>query len=201
AAPHAFNNNVNPDRIGAALASAAHVVSGSYAFPYNGHMPLGPLCVIADVTPNGALLYSNSQGVFSQRTKVAAVLGLPENVVRIRYYEGAGSYGSGSHYDEAAEAAALMSQLVGKPVRLQFMRWDEHGWDNYGPAHLAEVHAAVDAGGNMLAYEYHGWQHGWTTRATVYDLALNAPATERREGSNSITVNPISTGSMYVIPN
>ena len=44
------------------------------------------------------------------------------------------SYGTAAPYDDARQAAALMSQLAGKPVRLQFMRWDEHGWDNYGPA-------------------------------------------------------------------
>jgi CO/xanthine dehydrogenase Mo-binding subunit len=165
AAPEDFNYNVNPSSIGPALASSAKVVSASYAFPYNGHMPLGPLCVIADVTPSGAVLFSNSQGVFSQRTKVAAVLGLPERVVRIRYFEGAGSYGSGSHYDEAAEAAALMSQLAGKPVRLQYMRWDEHGWDNYGPIHLMDVRGGVDSTGRITGIDFTVFTHGG-----VYDV-------------------------------
>ena len=48
-----------------------------------------------------------------------------------------------------------MSQLAGAPVRLQFMRWDEHGWDNYGPAQLADMRGAVDANGNIVAYEIH----------------------------------------------
>jgi len=86
-------------------------------------------------------------------------------------------------------------------VRVQFMRWDEHGWDSYGPAHLADVRAAADADGNLIAYEYHGWQHGWTARATVHDLVLDHTSPERAGGSNSITVNPISTGSMYRNPN
>ena len=46
-----------------------------------------------------------------------------------------------------------MSALVGKPVRVQFMRWDEHGWDNYGPAQMTDVRAGVDAKGNLIAYE------------------------------------------------
>jgi CO/xanthine dehydrogenase Mo-binding subunit len=167
AAPEDFNYNINPTNIGPALASAAHVVSASYSFPYNGHMPLGPLCVIADVTPNGALLFSNSQGVFSQRTKVAAVLGLPERLVRLRYFEGAGSYGSGSHYDEAAEAAALMSQLAGKPVRLQYMRWDEHGWDNYGPIHLMDMRGGIDANGKIAGIDFTVFTHGG-----VYDVVV-----------------------------
>ncbi len=67
----------------------------------------------------------------------------------------------------------------GRPVRVQFMRWDEHGWDNYGPAHLAEVRAGIDANGKLVAYEYHGWQHGWTVTSTVHDIALQKPGVER----------------------
>jgi nicotinate dehydrogenase subunit B len=94
-----------------------------------------------------------------------------------------------------------MSQAVGRPVRVQFMRWDEHGWDNYGPAHLADVRAAVDKDGHLIAYEYEGWQHGWTVTSTVYDISLQKKPVERTGGSASITVNPMSTGSMYRIGN
>jgi nicotinate dehydrogenase subunit B len=81
------------------------------------------------------------------------------------------------------------------------MRWDEHGWDNYGPAHLADVRAGVDADGKLVAYEYQGWQHGWTVTSTIQDIALQKPGVERTSGSASILVNPMSTGSMYVVPN
>jgi CO/xanthine dehydrogenase Mo-binding subunit len=94
-----------------------------------------------------------------------------------------------------------MSVALGKPVRVQFMRWDEHGWDNYGPAHLADVRAAADADGTLVAYEYDGWQHGWTTRATIHDIALGKITPERTGGTTSITVNPINTGSMYLFAN
>ena len=87
-----------------------------------------------------------------------------------------------------------MSQAVGRPVRVQYMRWDEHGWDNYGPAHLAEVRAAVDAEGKLVAYEYHGWQHGWTVTSTIQDIALQKPGVERTSGSASITRQPDEHG-------
>ena len=90
---------------------------------------------------------------------------MPAEKVRVQYYEGSGTFGR-SCYEDAAQAAAIMSQAVGRPVRVQYMRWDEHGWDNYGPAHLAEVRAGVDADGKLVAYEYHGWQHGWTVTST-----------------------------------
>jgi CO/xanthine dehydrogenase Mo-binding subunit len=123
----------------------------------------------------------------------------PEQV-RVQYHEGSGTFGR-SCYGDAEQTAAILSQAVGRPVRVQFMRWDEHGWDQYGPAHLAEVRAGIDARGNLVAYEYHGWQHGWTVTSTVYDISLQKPGVERASGSASITVNPMSTGSMYKVPN
>jgi CO/xanthine dehydrogenase Mo-binding subunit len=179
---------------------AAHVASATYQLPYQAHMPFGPNCALADVGPDGALVMSSTQDIYNSRRMLADVLGLPAEKVRVQYYEGSGTFGH-SCYEDAAQAAAIMSQAVGKPVRVQFMRWDEHGWDNYGPAHVGEVRAAIDAGGKLVAYEYHGWQHGWHVIETSHELALRTPPKERVSGSNSITVNPVSTGAMYAIAN
>ena len=100
-----------------------------------------------------------------------------------------------------AQAAAVMSQAVGKPVRVQFMRSDELGWDDYGPAHLADVRAGIDANGKLVAYEYHGWQHGWMVNETTHELALQTAPKERTTGAGSIPVNRMSTGSMYAVAN
>jgi CO/xanthine dehydrogenase Mo-binding subunit len=182
------------------FAAAAHVASSTYRGPYQGHLPFAPNCAVADVKPTGALIQCATQNIYGTRNELAETLGLPPEKVRVQYYENAGTFGR-SVYDDAAQAAALLSQAVGKPVRVQFMRWDEHGWDSYGPAHLAEVRAAADKDGNLVAYEYQGWQHGWTVRATIHDLVLGHTSPERTGGTDSITVTPISTGSMYRIPN
>jgi CO/xanthine dehydrogenase Mo-binding subunit len=119
--------------------------------------------------------------------------------LRVQYAEGAGTYGH-SCYDDAAQAAALLSQLAGTPVRLQFMRWDEHGWDTYGPPHVGEARVSADAAGKIVAYEYHGWQHNWSQVETTTQLAGVAPAAEwpviAVQG-----VNPLACGGMYEIPN
>ena len=87
-----------------------------------------------------AIIYSHvKDGYGTSRPKIAAVLGYPLNNVRIVYYEGASSFGGGAIHVDTGEAAAIMSQAVGKPVRLQYMRWDEHGWDNYGQAMMFDV--------------------------------------------------------------
>jgi CO/xanthine dehydrogenase Mo-binding subunit len=101
---------------------------------------------------------------------------------------------------EPEQAAAILSQAAGQPVRLQFMRWDEHGWDNFGPAHLSDIRVGIDAKGKILAYEYHGWQHDWMITETSQQLALATPAAES-SGPVSQEISPFNLGAMYVIPN
>ena len=143
---------VNIGNIDKALAGAATKVSATYSYPYNGHFPIGPSCSVAWVTRNGARIYSNAQNIYALRSSVANVLGLTANQVRVTYYEGSSCYGA-SPQNDPAEVAALLSQAVNAPVRVQFMRWEEHGWDNYGPPFLHDIRGAVDATGNIVAID------------------------------------------------
>jgi nicotinate dehydrogenase subunit B len=185
--------------ISPAFAAAAHVASQTYHGPYQAHAPFGPNGALADVTPDSALVICSTQDVYATRNTLAGILGLPAQRVRVQYYEGSGTYGH-SCYDDVAQAAAILSQLAGKPVRLQFMRWDEHGWDLYGPAHVGQVRAAADANGKIVAYEYNGWHHNWSAVETSQQLALGTPAAEWRLGMAQ-QVNPGCCGAMYNIPN
>jgi nicotinate dehydrogenase subunit B len=191
---------VNDGDVEKGFAQAAHVASATYFSPYQAHAAFGPNCAVADVGPDGALVLSSTQDVYASRKMLATLLGLPVERVRVQYYEGSGTFGH-SCYEDAPQAAAIMSQAVGRPVRVQFMRWDELGWDNYGPAQLAEVRAAIDADGKIIAYTYDGWQHGWHINETSTELAMQSPPAERTDGSFSIIVNRMSTGSMYRVPN
>ena len=181
----------------AAFSSAPHVASGTYHAPYQAHAGFGPNGALADVKSGSALVICSTQDVYGTRNTLAVVLGLPAQKVRVQYYEGSGTYGH-SCYDDAAQAAAILSQLAGQPVRLQFMRWDEHGWDNYGPAHVGEIRAAADANGKIVAYEYDGWHHNWSAIETSAQLALGTPAAEWRLGAAQ-QVNPSDCGGMYDI--
>ena len=182
-----------------AFGSAAHSASQTVHAPYQAHAPFGPNCAVANVTADSALVMCSTQDVYATRTSLAHVLGLAADRVRVQYYEGSGTYGH-SCYDDVAQAAGLLSQLAGKPVRLQFMRWDELGWDNYGPAHVGEVRAAVDANGRIVAYEYQGWQHGWSNVETSEQLALGKAAAEWPGGAAQ-QVSTQNCGGMYDIPN
>jgi nicotinate dehydrogenase subunit B len=146
--------SVNTGNVDAAFASAAQKVSASFSYPYNSHAPIGPTCAVADVKPGSAVVLSNTENAYGLRTKVATALGLPESAVRVQWWEGSSGYGDDAPYDDAGVSAALMSQLTGNPVRLQFMRWDEFGWDGYPPAQLSDIRAGIDTKGNIVAFDY-----------------------------------------------
>ena len=145
----------------AAFNTAPVKLEQTYKFHYNGSMPIGPCCAVAQVTPQGARIFSSTQNAYGTRGAVANVLSQvmgssapPASRIRLTYYEGASNYGPSSPYEDATEAAAIMSALAGKPVRVQFMRWDEHGWGHYGPAMMSDIRGAVSADGTLSGFEF-----------------------------------------------
>src|SRR5262249_22220704 len=183
-----------------AFNSAPHRVTQVGRGPYQAHAAFSPNCAIADVKSESALIISTTQDIYGTRASLARLLGMPAEKIQVRYQEGASNYGHGCQ-DDVAQGAAVMAQIAGKPVRLQFMRWDEHGWDNYGPAHLGETRAAADATGRIVAYEYHGWQHNWINIETATQLGLGVPAAEREGGGAAQQVSPLNLGSFYDVAN
>jgi CO/xanthine dehydrogenase Mo-binding subunit len=138
--------------VDAALASAAKVISRTYSWPYINRGLIGPSCAIADVKRDSALIFSNSKNPHDTLNTVSAALGLSPASVEVRFYEGASDYGW-PPYNDAVVGAAVMSQEVGKPVRVQFMRWDEHGYENFAPPRVMDVRAGVDAQGNLVGWD------------------------------------------------
>ena len=183
----------------AALAGAAQSASMTCQGPYQAHAPFAPNCALADVRADGALVICTSQDIYNLRRELAPILGLPEAKIRVQFKDASGTYGH-SCYDDVAQAAAITSQIVGRPVRLQFMRWDEHGWDTYGPAHLGEVRVAAGADGKLAGYEYDGWQHNWSQVEASQQLAMGSPATEWPTFPSQ-QVATGTCGGQYAIPN
>jgi CO/xanthine dehydrogenase Mo-binding subunit len=136
------------------LKGAAHVVTRSFGWPSNAHTPMGACCAIAEVSPSGARILSGTQGVYKTQDAVAKILGVSADKVRVTAFPMGGCFGNGMQYRDAAMAAALMSREVGKPVRVQFMRWDEIGWDAVGPGTVMDVRAGIDAKGNLTAFDF-----------------------------------------------
>jgi CO/xanthine dehydrogenase Mo-binding subunit len=188
---------VNTGNLDAAMArSDVQKLTATYTYDYNNHGALGPMCAIADVNGGNCTLLTITQGVYALRPKIAQALGFAdEKSVRIQFFDGSGVYGP-STYDDVAVSAAVMSQAVGKPVRLQFMRWDEHGWDTHGPAQLTDLRGAVDANGKVVAYEYTGWGVPYYNLDTGLEL-IGVPIPTPGRGN----ADTASAGSQYSLAN
>jgi nicotinate dehydrogenase subunit B len=157
-------------------------LSATYLWPYQTHGSIGPSCGIADVRNGKATIWSSTQGVFFLRSAVATLLALPNAAVQVKYVEGSGCYGHNGS-DDAAADAALLSQAVGAPVRVQWMRDQEHGWDPKGPAMIVSHSAALDAAQQKIAaWRTDVWSPSHSTRpqGDVGNLLagklVNAPA-------------------------
>jgi nicotinate dehydrogenase subunit B len=144
---------VDKGNLDAAFRQAKKTYERAYRWPFQLHGMLGPSCAVADVREDRATLWSGTQGPFRTRKNVAALLQLPEQNVRVIYHEGSGSYGRLAT-DDGVEDAALLSRAVGAPVRVQWMREDEHGWEPKGPAQVDQVKAAVDGDGKLIAWDF-----------------------------------------------
>ena len=147
---------VNVGDAKSALASAAKTVSATYEFAIHTHGSIGPSCAIADVRDGKLTVWSASQAPHWLRRDLATMLGISPSAIHVIYRDGAGCYGRNGHEDAAADAA-LLSREVGRPVRVQWMRHDEHGWDPKGPPTLAELRGGLDASGNVIAWQSEFW--------------------------------------------
>lgn len=138
------------------LGQAAAVVKATYLHPYQAHGSMGSSCAVADVQGDKATIWSPTQGVWYQKTTAAMVLGLKPENVRVIFRRGSGCYGLNAA-DTVTYDAALLSQAVGKPVRVQLTRKDELISENYGNAFLMDERAGLDAQGNIIAWDHEAW--------------------------------------------
>jgi nicotinate dehydrogenase subunit B len=143
-----FQNVGNVD----AAKSAGKTLSATYDFAIHTHGSIGPSCAVAEYKDGRLTVWSASQATHMLRKQLANMFSMPIDNVRCLYVEGAGCYGRNGHEDAAADAAILATEL-GRPVRVQWSRQDEHGWDPKGPPTLLDHRASLDANGNVVAWE------------------------------------------------
>ena len=156
---------VDTTDVDATMKQAKTTLKSTYFYPYQIHGSIGTSCAVADVWVNGgvtfAKIWSPTQGVYPQRDSAAMVLGTAKENVRVTYVEGSGCYGLNGA-DTVSFDAAVMSQAVGKPVRVQYTRSDEMtSADHFGASYVIDLTAGMDAQGRIMAWNYEGWS---TTR-------------------------------------
>ncbi len=136
-----------------AIEGADRVIEAEYEHPFQSHACMGPACAVVDARSDRATVWTGSQKSHKTREGVAQILELPVDKVRGIWVPGPGSYGRNDAGDAAMDAA-LLSKAMGRPVRVQGMRHEGHGWDPKGPASVITLRAGLDAEGNVIAHSF-----------------------------------------------
>jgi CO/xanthine dehydrogenase Mo-binding subunit len=196
-------SSANPIVVGnpeAAFTAAAKVIEADYDIPFQGHTAFAPAHATADPSNNQLTVYSNDMKSYGMRNGIATFLKMPRESVRVIWREGPQGYGRTAADDAGFEAAYLAKEL-GRPVRVQWMRNEETAWDTKGPAFACTLRGALDAQGNLTAFDY-------TARAADYNhVGYNEPESvliaqlmgvrPARPAAGSAS----TPGEMYAIPN
>jgi nicotinate dehydrogenase subunit B len=140
------------DTAAAMAVDSVRKLAATYDFAIHTHGSMGPSCAVAEFKNGKLTSWSASQATHDLRKQLAEMLGLSADDVHCLYLEGSGCYGRNGQEDAAADAA-LLAKAVGRPVRVQWSRADEHGWDPKGPPTLLDLRASMDASGNVTAWE------------------------------------------------
>lgn len=145
------------------LAAAARRLEATYRYPYQMHASIGSACAVADVRGPTATVWSATQAVHPLRSTLAMVLDLDPANVRVIFRMGAGCYGVNGA-DTVSYDAAVLSEAVGRPVRVQLSRKDEMAWENYGNAFLIDERVGLDDAGDIVAWDHESWSPNMGSR-------------------------------------
>ncbi|MGI6855849.1 molybdopterin cofactor-binding domain-containing protein [Mesorhizobium sp. 1B3] len=181
----------------------------TFTRPYQIHGSIGPSCAVAHMDEReGMRVWSHTQGVYPNREAVAEMLALPIERVRVVHMEGSGCYGQNGADDAAGDAALIASKLPGRPVRVQWMREQEHAWEPFGPGMVMSVAAELGSDGLISDWTYDVWSNIHSTRPG--GAAALLAARHKAEGftpkTPELKISPAGSGDrnanpLYVIPN
>ena len=146
------------------LPQGARVIEAEYRRPYQIHGSIGPACAVARHEGNTLTVWTHSQGVYPLRGALAELMAMPAERIHCIHMEGAGCYGHNAADDVAGDAALIAREVPGKPVRVQWMREDEHAWEPFGPAMIGKTRATLDASGNVSGWQYDVWSNTHSSR-------------------------------------
>jgi CO/xanthine dehydrogenase Mo-binding subunit len=154
------------DKIDAAAKSRAKItVEATYRKPYIAHASIGPSCAVARYDGNRYEIWSHSQGIFPLRGDMVKCLRVPAERIVVHHADGAGCYGHNGADDVALDAALLARAASPRPVKVQWMREEEFGWEPFGPAMVMKLAASVDEAGNVVDWNHDVWSNPHSNRS------------------------------------
>jgi CO/xanthine dehydrogenase Mo-binding subunit len=149
---------------GDASVGGGKTIEATYTRPYQSHGSIGPSCAVAQFVDGAMTVWSHTQGVYPDRAAIAEMLRMPPASVRLIHVEGSGCYGHNGADDAAADAALIARALPGRPVRVQWMREQEHAWEPFGPAMVTKLKASLDDGGKIADWQFEVWSNTHSMR-------------------------------------
>jgi nicotinate dehydrogenase subunit B len=152
-----FQQN-NPSAVG------QKTIEATYTRPYQAHGSIGPSCAVAQWVDGAMTVWTHTQGVYPDRQGIAEMLRVPPASVRCIHVEGSGCYGHNGADDAAADAALIARALPGTPVRVQWMREQEHIWEPFGPAMVTKLKASLDGNGAIADWNFEVWSNTHSMR-------------------------------------
>jgi CO/xanthine dehydrogenase Mo-binding subunit len=145
-------------------AAGARTIEATFTRPYQAHGSIGPSCAVAQWLDDVMTVWSHTQGVYPDRAGIAEMLRVPPAKVRVIHVEGSGCYGHNGADDAAADAALIARALPGVPVRVQWMREQEHAWEPFGPAMVTKLKASLDNSGAISDWNFEVWSNTHSMR-------------------------------------
>jgi nicotinate dehydrogenase subunit B len=145
-------------------ATGQKTIEATYTRPYQAHGSIGPSCAVAQFVDDALTVWTHTQGVYPDRQGIAEMLRMPPANVRLIHVEGSGCYGHNGADDAAADAALIARALPGTPVRVQWMREQEHAWEPFGPAMVTKLKASLDGNGAISDWNFEVWSNTHSMR-------------------------------------
>ncbi|HET9160515.1 MAG TPA: molybdopterin cofactor-binding domain-containing protein, partial [Caulobacteraceae bacterium] len=151
----------------AVTTTAAKRVQARYTRPWLMHGAIGPSCAVARLDQGQLTVWTHSQGVAPLQKSISELVRLPLDKVRCIHMEGSGCYGHNGADDVAGDAALCAMALPGRPVRLQWTREQEHGWEPLGSGMVVDISAGLGASGRIVSWDYEVWSNPHNGRPTT----------------------------------
>ncbi|HVJ54169.1 MAG TPA: molybdopterin cofactor-binding domain-containing protein [Aliidongia sp.] len=187
---------------------AARTLEATFTRPYQSHGSIGPSCAVAQAVDGSLTVWTHTQGVYPDRAAIAEMLHLPLDKVRCIHVPGSGCYGHNGADDAAADAALIAMAMPGRPVRVQWMREQEHAWEPFGPAMVTKVSASLDAAGRIADWRYEVWSNTHSMRPGAAGSLLAAQHKAESFPVPAAKPLPLPEGGgdrnaipLYVLPN
>ena len=139
--------------VDSAIAAADRPMHRTYVWPYQMHGSIGPSCAVADYQDGHVRVWSGTQNPHLLRADLALLIERPDSDIEVVRMEAAGCYGRNCADDVTADAL-LLSRAVGRPVRVQLTREQEHAWEPKGTGQLMDVRGGLNADGGIAGYDF-----------------------------------------------